>query len=147
MDITNDIDSSIINYSMTIPPQPNGIYEFYSHFYLYIVFENIALPKINCNLFLNTKDVAPFTLYDLKGFNPINPINPVGLSLLTSHFCDTVKDGSYIAVNGTPLGLLGGSDANSSLWTCTGVYSNFAHYNDTLFGLDDDIPDSLMANI
>ena len=147
LDITNDIDSSILNYSMTIPPQPNGVYEFYSHFYLYIIFENPLLPRINCNLFLNTQNVAINTFYNLSGFNPLDNTKPVGLGLLTSHFCDTgfVLDGSYISVNGNTIGLLGGSDANSSLWSCTGTYANFAHYNDSLFGLDDDTPDSLMA--
>jgi archaellum component FlaF (FlaF/FlaG flagellin family) len=33
---------------------------------------------------------------------------------------------------------------NSSIVTCAGVYSSFAHYNDSLFGLNDDTPDSLM---
>tara|TARA_B100000809_G_C15139548_1_gene532446 strand:+ start:1169 stop:1975 length:807 start_codon:yes stop_codon:yes gene_type:complete len=96
---------------------------------------------------MNTQDISPFTLYNLANLSPVDIINPVSLALLASHFCDTgfVKDGFYIAVNGTQLGLLGGSDANSALWTCKSTYANFAHYNDTLFGLDDVTPDSLMA--
>ncbi|MBL4593736.1 MAG: T9SS type A sorting domain-containing protein, partial [Flavobacteriales bacterium] len=65
--------------------------------------------------------------------------------LFNYFFCDTIQDGSYISVNGNQLGLLGGSDANSILFSCTGTYANFAHYNDSLFGLDDDTPDSLMG--
>ncbi|HRN42307.1 MAG TPA: gliding motility-associated C-terminal domain-containing protein [Vicingus sp.] len=145
IDITKDIDSSIISYSLLIPPQINGYKGTYSHFYLYIVYKNILLPKVSCGVFINTQNVSPTTTYNLSNLIPINNNKPIGLSLLTSHFCDTIQDGSYVAVNGNTLGLLGGSDANSSSWFCTGTYSNFAHYNDSLFGLDDDTPDSLMA--
>jgi gliding motility-associated-like protein len=145
LDITFGIDSSINNYSLFIPPQPNGIKGGYLLFYLYIVFENTLFPKMAYNLFLNTQDVAPITGYNLGNLTPIRNTQPVSLAVATNHFCDTTQDGSYVAVNGTTIGLLGGDDLNSNLWTCVGTWANFAHYNDSLFGLDDDNPDSLMA--
>ena len=145
IDITLNIDSSILNYSLFIPPQSNSYKGAYTFFYLYIVYENLALPKITCNLFLNTQNVAPITIYNLSDLTPINNLNTVGLAVNTLQFCDTVEDGSYVAVNGTTIGLIGGDDLNSNLWTCVGPWANFAHYNDSLFGLDDDTPDSLMA--
>ena len=145
LDITNDMDSSINNYSLYTPPQPNVFKGAYTFFYLYIVYENLSLPKISCNLFLNTKDVAPLTSYNLNNLSPLVTNKPVGLGVATTYFCDTTQDGSYVKVNSNTIGLIGGDVLNSNLWTCVGTWANFAHYNDSLFGLDDDTPDSLMT--
>ena len=145
MDITNNIDSSVTVYSLTIPPQFNiTINGFYSSFYLFIVYENPALSKLAYNLFINEQDVAITSTYSLVNFSPINNNNSVGLEMWSTFFCDTIQDGSYIDVNSNQIGLLGGSESNT-IHSCTGVYSNFAHYNDSLFGLEDDTPDSLMS--
>ncbi len=144
IDITDNLDSSVTLYSLTIPPQFNiTINGFYSSFYIYIVYENSDLFKITYNLFINEKNVAPISTYDLNNFPPINNNVPVCLGVWSTFFCDTIEDGTYIEVNGNELGLLGGTESNT-LNSCTGVYSNFAHYNDSIFGLEDDIPDSLM---
>ncbi len=145
IDITADIDSSINNYTLSIPPPTNiskGVYTFY---YLYIVYENLLLPKISCNLFLNTQDVAPITNYNFNNITPISNTKPIALAINALQFCDTTQDGSYISINSNTIGLIGGADLNSNLWSCVGPWSNFAHYNDSLFELDDDTPDSLMA--
>ena len=147
LDITSNIDSSINNYTITVPPQPNFSKGFYSLFYLYIIYENSFLSKINCNLFLNTQDVAPIVNYNLFNLSPITNIKPVCLAVSTNYFCDTIQDGSFVQVNTDTIGLIGGEDLNSNLWTCSATYSNFTHYNDSLFGLDDDTPDSLMSAI
>ncbi|MDT8411379.1 MAG: gliding motility-associated C-terminal domain-containing protein [Vicingaceae bacterium] len=145
MDITNNIDSSVTVYSLTIPPQFNiTINGFYSSFYLFIVYENPALSKLAYNLFINEQDVAITSTYSLVNFSSINNNNSVGLEMWSTFFCDTIQDGSYIDVNSNQLGLLGGAESNT-IHSCTGVYSNFAHYNDSLFGLEDDTPDSLMS--
>tara|TARA_Y100000589_G_scaffold246893_1_gene234792 strand:- start:121204 stop:123120 length:1917 start_codon:yes stop_codon:yes gene_type:complete len=144
IDITNDIDSSITSYEMIISQQyQNGSY---AAFYLYIVFENPLFSKITCNLFLNIQNVSPYNIYNIFGLNSINNIKPVGLGLIISDFCSTtfVQDGSYIYINDSLIGLIGGPDSNSSTWHCAATYANFAHYNDTLYGLSDDTPDSLM---
>lgn len=144
LDITTNIDSSVNNYSLTIPPQLNFAIGNYSLFYLYIVFENPLSPKITCNLFLNSQDVASITNYKLNHLSPIENFKPVSMSTSFSHACDTLIDGSYIEVNSSNIGLIGGSDFNSS-FNCVGAWGNFSHYNDSLFGLDDDNPDSLMS--
>jgi len=145
LDITSDIDSSVNTYSLTIPPPNNSFKGVYTFYYLYIVYENLFLSKINCNLFLNYKDVAPITTYNLTNLTPINNTNSVSLAINALQFCDTIQDGSYVDVNGNTIGLIGGEDLNSNLWTCVGPWANFAHYNDSLFGLDDDTSDSLMG--
>ena len=53
-----------------------------------------------------------------------------------------MADGSYVGVNGNTIGLIYGPNSNS-INSC-GAYTDFAHYNDTLFGLRNDTPDSLM---
>jgi hypothetical protein len=69
IDITSDIDPSVVNYLLTTPtPDMETVY--YT-FYLYIVYENPALPLITCNLFLNTQDVSPFTTWNLTEINPV----------------------------------------------------------------------------
>ncbi|MCB9360203.1 MAG: gliding motility-associated C-terminal domain-containing protein [Flavobacteriales bacterium] len=144
IDITRDIDSSITSYNLFIPP-PTTQFGFYYTIYMYIVFENNTFPLINCNLFFNNQDVSSLTNYNLSNLSPIKNLKPVCLTLITGHICDTLQDGSYVNVNNNNIGLIGGDDMNSSIVTCASVYSNFAHYNDSLFGLDDDTPDSLMA--
>lgn len=149
IDITTDIDSSINIYNLFIPPPSgtSGVDGLFAFYYLYIVFENPIYPKINCNLFLNNQDVAPITTYSLNNINPFNNSKPIGLGVATSNFCGSSysNDSSYISVNNNTIGLLGGEDQNSSMVTCASAWANFAHYNDTLFGLDDDTPDSLMG--
>ncbi|MDT8413689.1 MAG: hypothetical protein RQ875_14595, partial [Vicingaceae bacterium] len=149
IDITTDIDSSINIYNLFIPPPSgtSGVDGLFAFYYLYIVFENPIYPKINCYLFLNNQDVAPITTYSLNNINPFNNSKPIGLGVATSNFCGSSypNDSSYISVNNNTIGLLGGEDQNSSMVTCASAWANFAHYNDTLFGLDDDTSDSLMG--
>ena len=144
MDITNDINPSITNYSLVIPPHPNPLKGSYMLFYLYIVFENPLLSKTALNLYLNKYDVSPFISYNLSNMNKINNLNPVCLAIVNTYACDTIQDGSYVAVNANTIGLIGGEELNSP-FTCIGAWANFAHYNDSLFGLDDDTPDNLMG--
>lgn len=147
LDITTNINPIVDTYSLYTPPQPTGFKGAYMFFYLYVVFENTLFPKINCALFLNKKDVAPITSYDLTNLSPLAINKPVGLGVATTYFCGSSypNDSSYVSVNGTTIGLIGGEDLNSNLYTCIGTWANFAHYNDSLYGLDDDTADSLMA--
>ncbi|MDT8413678.1 MAG: gliding motility-associated C-terminal domain-containing protein, partial [Vicingaceae bacterium] len=143
MDITNNINSTVNNYSLVIPPHTNPLKGSYMLFYLYIVFENPLLPKISFNLYLNNDDVSPLINYNLNNINKINNINSVCLAVVNTYACDTIQDGSYVSVNSNTIGLIGGEELNSP-WTCVGAWANFAYYNDSLFGLDDDIADSTM---
>jgi gliding motility-associated-like protein len=145
LDITTNTSPTVNNYSLVIPPHPNPLKGAYTFFYLYIVFENPSLSKTALNLYINKYDVAPLISYNISNINKINNLKPVCLAIINNSACDTIQDGSYVSVNSNNIGLIGGEDFNSNLWTCVGAWSNFAHYNDTLFGLDDDTPDSLMA--
>lgn len=145
IDITADVSAFINSYSLTIPPQfditVNG---FYSSFYLYIIFENSSFPKLTNSIIINEQDVSPTLVYNCNDLSPINNLFPVGLEVWTTFFCDTIEDGSFIEVNGYPVGLIGGQETNSG-YSCSGVYTNFSHYNELLVGIGDDDADSLMS--
>jgi gliding motility-associated-like protein len=142
-DITTDINPNTTTYILTKPVQTNLSFGYFKDTYLYVVFRNINLPLINTLIILNNQDVSPFTNYNISNLNPINNNNPVGLEIITADFCDTISDGSYIKINNSLIGLIGGSDITSSI-TCSSPFPSFAYYNNTLFGLGDDTPNNSM---
>jgi len=54
-------------------------------------------------------------------------------------------DGSNVFFNSNFVGLIGGTDNVNSLWSGAGVKGHFYYQNNTLFGLDDDLPNNSMA--
>lgn len=143
IDITEEIDPSVNNYSLVIPPPENSDSGFYASYYLYILYENPDLPLISTNLFINNIDVSPIIQYDLSSLSKINNSLPVCLAVYSSYFCDIIEDGSFVSVDGFNLGLIGGDEFNTPIF-CVGVYANYSYYNNAIFALDDDNPDSLM---
>ena len=148
IDVTNYINPSVTSYNVIIPPQinihPNSKYR---AVYLWIQYEKAILPMMNSVILLNDFDLNNNIInYQASNLTPININNPVGFSIYTDNLGDTLlPDGSYIYIYNDLLGLIGGSDASSNLWTHAGVRGHFYYQNDSLFGLDDDTPDSLMA--
>ncbi len=143
LDITDNIDPNTVIYTLDSPIQDlscggNG----YMPFYLYIVYANNSLPKTACNLFLNPKDVVPNQICNLYLGMPMNNNNPIGLGMCGEWFCDTIIDGSYVKVNNYNIGLIGGQESG---YPCGGVHSDFAYYNNQLFGLGNDTENDLMA--
>lgn len=110
---------------------------------LVILFDNASLPVISVSLVTNQLNADSNVNYNIQSLNPINNQYPFSLAAITSYSCDTINDGSYVSVNNTPIGLIGGKDNNTN-YSCSGIYGCFAHYNNTSYGLDDDTPDSLM---
>jgi gliding motility-associated-like protein len=145
IDITNLIDVSVTTLNITPPVlQPNiNIGGRYVEFYLYVVYENPLLTTTNALIVLNEQNSAGIMNYSIYP-NTINLSNNVGFALQTSSICDTINDGSYVSVDGTTIGLIGGVDENT-LATCAGVTGSFYYQNGTLFGLSDDVANSTMA--
>lgn len=144
IDITKDINVNILNYTLQVPLQQNGCTNGeYIGFYLYIVFENFNMLKTACNLSINNQDVNDYNSYNLNELMPIDNNNDVGLGINTFFFCDTVIDGSFISVNNTNIGLVGGNDPLEQM--CSGVYSNFAYYNNSLQGIASSTPNNTMS--
>jgi len=83
-------------------------------------------------------------LYTFINLNPINTIQNVGLAINASSICDTIQDGSYVSVDNTSVGLIGGEEDNS-LTSCSGVNGTFYYQNSTLFGLGNDVANTTMS--
>lgn len=144
LDVTSSINPTVLNYVMTVPMQDFISQEVYSQYNLVIVYDNPLLTEIVVDIIVNDKSVSDQIVYNLSNLLPIKNTNSVGYAIVGRHFCDTIQDGSYVSVNSTPIGLIGGNDANSPP-NCSGVRGDFYYQNNTLWGLDDDTPDPFMS--
>jgi len=157
IDVTVDINPNITNYNITIPTQINTTIPVdatiadanikYGAIYLWVEYEKPILPLTNSVILLNEFNLNRSIInYSAKNLTPIDTSNPVGFAIYTDRIGDTLSqlDGSYIHINTNLLGLIGGTDAVDNLWA-GGVKGHFYYQNNTLFGMDDDTPDSLMS--
>lgn len=150
VDITSDIDPNQNTYFTTIPYPASGNPEIaYNVVYLLILYENSTLPKSCVNVILNNQNLEDNNnkFYFVSNISPINTNFPVGFAVNTERVQDPIifNDGSHVFFNSNLLGLIGGVDAVSSPFISGGVKGHFYYQNNTLFGLDDDTPDSLMV--
>ena len=145
IDITNLIDATVTSLNITPPISQPNINQGgrYVEFYIYIAYENSLLSKTNAVIVLNEQNSAGIMNYTINP-NPMDLSNNIGLAMQTSHICDTINDGSFVAIDGTTIGLIGGEDENTP-FTCAGVTGSFYYQNSTLFGLSDDVANSTMA--
>jgi len=143
IDVTHLVSPTQNSYPISIiQPLPIGG-GFYAAFYLYVAYENPILNKV-CAL-ASVNDVQPDAVmnYSFSSMNTIDISQNVGLAIHSSDFCDTIKDGSYILIEGDTIGLLGGVDDHSPA-SCSGVVGSFYYQNNTLFGLGNDTANTTM---
>ena len=145
-DFTDSLNASITSTFNVTVPSLVGLPIGWGYFtvYIYIAYENPALPKVATSLWINDKDFMGDESYSCLNMNPIDNSSPVCLSLFMDRACNNTNDGSNIIVNSTNIGIIGGPDSVNSLWNCSGAKGHFYYQNNTLFGLDDDTPDNLM---
>ena len=117
---------------------------FFGEFYLLVLYDNVNMPLMAIDVFVNNKNNMPIMNYSLNSSLSMTLTNPIGLGLNTSFLCDTIQDGSYVFVNAIPIGLIGGNDYNNFQF-CRGSTSSFYYENNTLYGLGDDDEDSIMS--
>jgi hypothetical protein len=117
---------------------------FFGEFYLLVLYDNVNMPLMAIDVFVNNKSNMPIMNYSLNSSLSMTLTNPIGLGLNTSFLCDTIQDGSYVFVNAIPIGLIGGNDYNNFQF-CRGSTSSFYYENNTLYGLGDDDEDSIMS--
>lgn len=139
--ITKDVSS--LKFEINIPSQNVMPYQGQFTVYIYIIYENPSYPLTHYTIILNDKDLIGKEQYNVTGLSKVNTNKPVGLALYTDR-TDDIDEGSYVYVNNNLLGLVGGADSVNYLWGC-GTKGHFYYQNDSLFGLDDDTPDSLMV--
>jgi gliding motility-associated-like protein len=146
IDVKNIIDPNINTYTLTPPQnQPTTfIPGVFSEYYLYISYENPTLDFVSSAVFVNDIQPQQTQTYGLIDINPMNLIANVSLAAFTSSFCDTIDDGSFVSIDSSPIGLVGGDDDNSSL-VCAGVSGSFYYQLGTVFGLGNDTPDPFMS--
>ncbi|MEZ4889572.1 MAG: gliding motility-associated C-terminal domain-containing protein [Crocinitomicaceae bacterium] len=147
-DITSDININTI-YNITIPEQLElPINEGFWSFFLYIIYENPNLNPTNSFILINDKNFIGNESYSVSNINSINTLFPVGFSIYTDRTGSSpfLNEHSHeIYFNSQLLGIIGGSDNCSNLWSGAGIRGHFYYQNNQLFGLDDDTPDSVMS--
>ena len=119
--------------------------------FIYIEYENPALPLVNSVLWVNDQNYYGLENYSMQGMNPIDVNYPVGLSLMIDRACSDTLDGTIVRLNGDQsglsggdsLGIIGDNDA-SSINGCAGAKGHFYYQNNTLFALDDDTANFMM---
>lgn len=144
IDITSFLNPMNSDFELIIPAHNVDSGGGYGSFYLFVFFSNPLYSKISTNLYFNNLNVSPNITYSLSSLNKVLFNKPVGLGVFLTDFCDTLEDGSYVKVNGQLVGLVGGKDLNAKGF-CSGTYANYFHFDDSIIGLYDDTPDSLMA--
>ena len=144
IDVTAFIDPTTTNYTLNVPAQWT-VSDRYPEFYLYIAFNNNTLPPVHAILYANTGDLNVATQpWTLNTAIPINNSEPVGFALFGGYIA-AESDRHRVNVNGTELGLIGGTDFNGlGMW---GVMAGFAYYDYTLTGYGDDNANQAMAGV
>jgi hypothetical protein len=112
-------------------------------YYLLIAYDNPNMDIVNITAVVNRQDYTGLMDFDINTINTINLDNPVGFALHSSHLCNNTWDGSYITVDGSLIGLIGGPDVNNPS-PCSGSTGTFYYQNNSLFGLSDDVANNTM---
>jgi len=149
IDATYLVSAGVTSYSIDIPVPDTPMACLncrYNSVFLVVLYENPTLSKTNFVLINNNKDNDTTVYYNLSNLNPINNINDVGLSIYSDRMDDILifpLYGSNLYINSDTVGILGGTDSINSGFGC-GVKGHFYYQDSTLYGLDDDTPDSIM---
>lgn len=145
-DVTQDLSASITS-TFNVALIPNGsnlpLNTGWWTAFLYIEYENPALPKVATAVWVNDKNYVGSEAYQMTGMNPIDTNFPVGLSLYTDRV--SPANGIEVRVNNSMIGTVFGTDNVNASWS-GGVKGHFYYQNNALFGLDDDTPDASMSN-
>ena len=104
-----------------------------------IKYEHPNYPLISTEIYLNSQDTDTTVDAHLPFINQINNNKPVAFSVVTADICHTVYDGTDIYVNNNHLGLIGGD--------CINLNCCFDYRNDTLYGINNNTPDSIMNEL
>src|SRR5690606_32201507 len=133
------------SYQLSYPSQPivYGV-KIYMAFYLLIIYEHSALQSTVVSVALNEESEAHIVNYSLSNLMPIDTSKPVGVAIYSDILHNTVLDGTYVSINNSNIGLIGGTDLSGNGAAGAGVMGHFFYQNSNLYGLDDDTPDNFM---
>ena len=155
IDISNIIDPTTLNYTLSILPESTGPDPNWGWWcpVIYIEYENPGLDKIATSLWVNDQDLYGQNDYVFENFSTIDLSSEVGFSVFTDRACNNdvnspaTNDGNEVFVNGTSIGVIGEPDSVVNEFTspdCSGSRGHFYYQNQTLYGLNDDTPNSIM---
>ena len=144
-EITDIIDVNTQFINVSIPPQLNlEINEGFWAVYIIVIYENINLGLTNYSIILNNQDLTGYEEYDVIGLNPMESNYPVGFALFADRVSSFQSASSNVSIQGLNIGNIYGADNINSSFIASGVKGHFFYQNATLYGLDDDIPNSSM---
>ncbi|HTO37639.1 MAG TPA: gliding motility-associated C-terminal domain-containing protein [Brumimicrobium sp.] len=146
MDITSYINPATSVYTINPLLDPNissTEFPFFSDFYILVLYENSSFQTSCIDVYINNQNTAPSVQYAINPTNSIDLSEVVGLSVHSSHICDTIQDGYKVKINGINIGLIGGQEDNTAIG-CAGVIGSFYYQNGQLFGIGNDTSDSQM---
>ncbi|MEO5674427.1 MAG: T9SS type A sorting domain-containing protein [Chitinophagales bacterium] len=141
IDVTGIVDSSVNTYTLMVSNQ-GGPNDRYNDFYLYVAYDNPALPTISTAIFLNQYDLTDAVTWTLPLPYAWDTTFDAAISLFAGYACSN-GDGESVSVDGTYLGDYYGPESNSG--NCGGPLGNFYYENGTLTGLGDDDADQVMS--
>jgi len=145
-DISDYLDSNTQNFQVTIPNQFGlPINWGYWTLFLFVVYENLNMENSAYSIIINDKDFEGNEFYQLENLNPINSTLPVGFSTYSDRNGDGIQLSNQVYFNEFLLGIIGGSDNVNNSWNYAGVKGHFSYYNNSIFGLDDDVPNETMT--
>lgn len=142
IDATANISPAVSNYTL-VCPTTGGVTNKWVEFYLFIAFDNPALPTMTAGIWLNTIDFAGTMPWTLNVNTPITTAAPVGLAVLGGYAANSSTDCEQVNVNGTLLGDWRGGDFNTT--SGYGAMGSFQYYNNTLTGYGDDNANQAIA--
>ncbi|MCB1210967.1 MAG: choice-of-anchor D domain-containing protein, partial [Verrucomicrobiales bacterium] len=141
IDVTASISPATTAYTIVAPTQ-SSVSNKYVEFYLYIAFNNAALPSVTSAVFCNDADLNVITKsWTLNTTTPILTANPVGFAVFGG-YAGSSTDSEKVTVNGTDLGSFYGPDFNAA--GAYGAMAGFQYYNNTLTGYGDDNADQVI---
>jgi len=144
-DITSSINPVTTNFTVNIPLQNYLLANkgFWS-VYMLVIYEKPSLSKSSIALILNNQDQTGSILNNITDLNSINNSYPVGFSIFSDRTMNGFPPTKNVFFNSNYIGTVGGSDNINNGWSYAGVKGHFYYQNQSLFGLDDDTPNSYM---
>ena len=109
---------------------------------LYIEYNNSSLDKITTSLWYNELDMIGEEIYNFDNLNNVDFSNDISLSLFTDR---VVPINPYnIFINNTQIGEFNQNDSYNTSTPAVGVQGHFYYQNSELFGLGDDVANTIM---
>jgi len=145
IDITDFVSSNLTNqYTIETVDHPEMPFRGIFAPYIYIEYLNPILPLVNTCIIINNQFGNGLSVNNIQNLNPIDVNFPVGFSIYSDRHSYLQNERTNVEFNDNYLGLIYGVDNVNPISFGGGVKGHFYYQNNTLFGLDDDVPNNTM---